>query len=366
MTPHLNMTEANGGSLHPIEQLCMEVAVENAADLVFALNADCELLYCNHAYRKTFAARFGRMPTPRENLAACHSPAETMRMHSDWARAAQGEKVMYEHQQPVDAHTAILFRVSVCPVYGAGGQVIGASYFCRDITEKTQAIRQAEAIRAELLDARLQERRIETKALLAGEERERRRLGCELHDGLGQMLNVLKMHLARESVSPQAARMLDEIMQEVIRMNADLMPLVLQDFGLNAAVNQLADRYQRLSEAQFYYFSDLGEKRFDAAFETNTYRIVQEALSNAFKYAQARHISVHIINQAQSLLIMVEDDGIGFEPLAKPQKEGGGYGLLNMRLRTEALQGRLLFDSTPGRGCVLNIELPLPPGWAEA
>jgi signal transduction histidine kinase len=83
-------------------------------------------------------------------------------------------------------------------------------------------------------------------------------------------------------------------------------------------------------------------------------------VSNAVKYAAATHISVQVTHNEQSLLVMVEDDGKGFDPEAVRQTGAGGYGLLNLKFRAEALGGKLEISSQAGHGCVVTAELPLP------
>jgi signal transduction histidine kinase len=142
-------------------------------------------------------------------------------------------------------------------------------------------------------------------------------------------------------------------------INNNLMPLVLEDFGLEAGVQTLINHVQHSSDAEIYYYSNLRQERFGQKLEVGVYRVLQEALNNAAKYSQAKNISVQLTRQPDSLLIMVEDDGKGFELEAVKQKKQKGYGLLNMQFRIEALNGKIYFDTLPGRGCVINIILPL-------
>ncbi len=106
------------------------------------------------------------------------------------------------------------------------------------------------------------------------------------------------------------------------------MPLVPEDFGLEAGIRQLAERLPASTTTGLCFFSDQQERRFTPAFEVGAYRIAQ-------------------------------DDGRGFNPAAAPPAGGGGYGLLNLKFRAEALGGKLEIDRRPGKGCVITIELPL-------
>lgn len=335
-------------------------AVENTADAIFALNLQHELIYFNSAYNQNFRDTFGRDAAIGLNLLDLSRGASGIILRENLHRVMEGEKFAYEHALPQVGGGTLTFEVSVSPIYGLNNQIIGITYLYRDITEKKRVAGQLQQLQAEILDNRLREQRIQSAALLEGQEGERKRLARELHDGLGQMLNALKLQLARENVTGNYRQTLDEIIGEVKRMNNNLMPLVLEDFGLEAGLRQLVEKYQLTTAAELYFFSDVKDRRFVSAFEVGVYRIVQEAVSNAVKYAQATHISVQVTHNEHTLLVMVEDDGQGFDPQATRPTGAGGYGLLNLKFRTEALGGKLEISSQPGNGCVVTVELPLP------
>ncbi len=334
-------------------------AVENTADAIFALNLQHELIYFNSAYNQNFRATFGRDAAIGLNLLKLSRDGSRSILRENLLRVMAGEKFVYEHAVPRVEGGPLTFEVSVSPIYGLKNQIIGITYLYRDITEKKRVAGQLEQLQAEILDNRLREQRIQSAALLEGQEQERARLARELHDGLGQMLNVLKMNLFQEQASPAVLGAVDEIITEVKVINNNLMPLVLEDFGLEAGVQTLINHVQHSSDAEIYYYSNLRQERFGQKLEVGVYRVLQEALNNAAKYSCARNISVQLTRQPDSLLIMVEDDGNGFDLAAVKQKKQKGYGLLNMQFRIEALNGKIHFDTLPGRGCVINIILPL-------
>jgi PAS domain S-box-containing protein len=334
-------------------------AVENTADAIFALNLQHELIYFNSAYNQNFRDTFGRDAAIGLNLLKLSRDRSRTLLKEDLHRVMAGEKFVYEHAVPQVGGGKLTFEVSVSPIYGLHNQIIGITYLYRDITEKKRVAGQLQQLQAEILDNRLREQRIQSAALLEGQEQERARLARELHDGLGQMLNVLKINLFQEQASPAVLGAVDEIITEVKVINNNLMPLVLEDFGLEAGVQTLINHVQHSSDAEIYFYSNLRQERFGQKLEVGVYRVLQEALNNAAKYSQAKNISVQLTRQPDSLLIMVEDDGKGFDPAAVKARKQKGYGLLNMQFRIEALNGKIHFDTLPGRGCVINIILPL-------
>jgi PAS domain S-box-containing protein len=333
--------------------------IENSADAIFALNDRYELLYYNTTYKNGFR-EFGIDVNIGDDLRRISSPRGEAQMRENWERVQRGEKFTYPYDYTLPGGDTRFFDVSVHPIYGPDGAVTGISYLYRDVTEKKRLDEEMRRIGTELHQAQLKEQWIQSAALLEGQEGERKRLARELHDGLGQMLNALKLQLARENVTGNYRQTLDEIIGEVKRMNNNLMPLVLEDFGLEAGIRQLVEKYQLTTAAELYFFCDVKERRFASAFEVGVYRIVQEAVSNAVKYAGATHISVQVTHNEQSLLVMVEDDGKGFDPEAVRHTGPGGYGLLNLKFRAEALGGKLEISSQAGHGCVVTAELPLP------
>lgn len=333
-------------------------AIENSADAIFALNEKHELLYFNSAFRQV-SQQLGKEMNIGDTVFDMVADEVKNQLEQNWQIVSKGERFSYEYQYAIDNLLLQFYEIFVNPIYGPNEGIIGISYLCRNITESKKAADQLHTMQLEILNTKLQAQFIQSNSILEGQELERKRLGRELHDGLGQMLNVLKMRLVRETSSMEARQTVDHIIAEVIRLNNNLMPLVLQDFGLHAGIRQLIGQYEQLTEAKFYFFSDSERERFDSKFEINVYRIVQEALSNAVKYANAKNISIQIIHNQNALLIMIEDDGIGFDRKVEQTNSGKGYGLFNMQFRVEALHGKMLIETDTGRGCVINIELPL-------
>ncbi|WP_224999029.1 PAS domain S-box protein [Cesiribacter sp. SM1] len=229
----------------------------------------------------------------------------------------------------------------------------------QDITERKLTAEHIRRIEVEMLNFKIAEQRNQSGAFLRGQEEERKRLARELHDGIGQHLNVLKIQLSMEKASSATRQSVDHIINEINRINNNLMPLVLQDYGLEAGIRQLIERFKGVGTADFYYYCDLQGERFSQELEIAAFRIVQEATGNAVKYADAANISVQLIKQDEYLLIMVEDDGVGFSPAEKMKRLEKGFGLLNMQYRAETLNGKFLIESNPGSGCLVNVILPI-------
>lgn len=197
------------------------------------------------------------------------------------------------------------------------------------------------------------ERARTSSAVLRGQEAERARIARDLHDECNQALTGVLLRLeAMAQGAPEALR--DQIadtrhaavqaMEELLRLARELRPTVLDDLGLEAALRSLAGDL----EVQ----GDLG--RLDPDGQVVVYRVVQEALSNARRHADAERVAVVVRTSGDEMLVRITDDGRGFAPGSVT----AGLGLVGMQERARLAGGRVAVDSAPGRGTVVELRLP--------
>jgi signal transduction histidine kinase len=198
-----------------------------------------------------------------------------------------------------------------------------------------------------------------------GQELERRRLARELHDETGQALTsiLLGLRTLEESGGDDVGAAVGDLrelvvqtLQDVRRLAVELRPTALDDFGLGAALERLTSTFSEQTGTTVEFESRLGDKRLPSDVETVLYRIVQEALTNVVKHAQAEHVSIVLQRKGDGVTAVIEDDGRGF---AGNQKEDGGLGLVGMKERVELVNGRLTIESAVGAGTTLVVEVPL-------
>jgi len=204
------------------------------------------------------------------------------------------------------------------------------------------------------------------RRVVGGQEIERRRLARELHDETGQALTsiLLGLRSVEDAGSPdemrKAAAALRELvvatLQDVRRLAVQLRPKALDDFGLVAALERLVQTFSETSGIAVDLEAQLAEERLPAEVETTLYRIVQEALTNVVKHAEARSVSILLVRRDGSATAVIEDDGRGFDPATAPEDR---MGLQGMRERVELHDGRLTVESAPGSGTTLVVEVPL-------
>lgn len=216
---------------------------------------------------------------------------------------------------------------------------------------------QASAARMKLLSRRL----------VDVQESERRRISRELHDEAGQALASLRYGLRLlerdieqgASVTSRVADLMqrtDAVIDGLHRLAADLRPASLDHLGLEAALAQyLRSVGSRFELAVRFKPRGFSGERLPAAIETALFRVVQEAVTNVVRHARASRIDVLAERRGDRVLVMVEDDGIGFEP--GRTRGGESFGLLGIRERAEALGGSLTIESAPGAGTTIVVEV---------
>ncbi|MBL0044328.1 MAG: sensor histidine kinase [Flavobacteriales bacterium] len=204
-------------------------------------------------------------------------------------------------------------------------------------------------------------------AMMQGQETERGRIAKDLHDRLGSMLSAIKLQFSalesrldkeqklQERQFKQVFGMLDEAVSEVRRISHDLLKSSLSRFGLKGALEELRDTIHVPGKLEVETNLFGLEERLEQRVEVATYRIVQECISNALKHAQATTLAIQVTRSSAMINIIVEDNGKGFDPLHVQE----GMGMGNLRQRAAELGGVVGFDSRPGRGTTVNIDIPL-------
>ncbi|ASF40443.1 histidine kinase [Halobacillus halophilus] len=205
--------------------------------------------------------------------------------------------------------------------------------------------------------------------IIEAQEEERRRLSREIHDGPAQMLaNVMLRsdlvdRIYRERGVEEAMKemrsvrtMVRSALYEVRRIIYDLRPMALDDLGIIPTLKKYLATVEDYNDLEISFTLFGEERRFESKFEVALFRLIQEAVQNAVKHASASLIQVKTELQPSSAMIIVKDDGKGFDPKSKKDKS---FGLVGMRERVDMLDGELTIDSSPGEGTIVTIHIPI-------
>ncbi|MHC9063268.1 PAS domain-containing sensor histidine kinase [Nitrospira sp. CMX1] len=271
--------------------------------------------------------------------------------------------------------------ITMSPLKDAAGQIVGVSKIMRDITERKQAQQLLQQALGEL-EKNVQERTAElsqanrslrdlSSRLMQVQEDERSRLARDLHDEVGQLLTALKIDLqaVRHSMNGQSLDgalmdslgLVDRLLAQVRTLALDLRPSILDDLGLVPALRWYANRQAQRNGWTLQLRVDGVPGRISTMIEVACFRVVQEALTNVAKYASARGIELTLRRQAQEVILIIHDDGVGFDVAAARQRarDGESMGLFGMQERVQLAGGHLSILSEPGQGTTLELRFPL-------
>jgi PAS domain S-box-containing protein len=341
----------------------VEAIMRSAMDAIITIDADQRIVLCNLAAEKMFGCTPDQAigaPLDRfipERFRAAHRThierfgrtGETSRrmglQTALWALRADGTEF------PIEA------SISQATV---GGRKL-LTVILRDITERTRAEQELRRADDELRDL--------AQAMHQVRESERTRIARELHDELGQALTALKMDvdLLGETISRDRTDLLErtDAMRELLdstvattrRISADLRPLVLDDLGLGAAAEWLAQTFSQRTHVPCDLKVDVACAQLGEPHASALFRILQETLTNVSKHANAKRVEVRLERSGDDAVLTVVDDGVGMDPAARPNPRS--FGLRGIGERVMLLGGDVKITSGPGAGTALVVRIPI-------
>jgi signal transduction histidine kinase len=246
----------------------------------------------------------------------------------------------------------------------------------RRVEERTEALNALNVtLKSEIVERRRSDdaRRVLFQRLVDVQEEERRRIARELHDLLGQHLTALDIGLKAAQQVPGCSgevmahlahlrALTQTIDDEVDRLSYELRPRVLDDLGLADALRHHVEEWSRASKIPVdLHLAQIDEERLPPIVEITLYRVIQEALTNVLKHAQAHAVSIVIERRGSEVRAIIEDDGRGFDyaGLQQAHDATAGVGLRGMEERVIMARGRFSLESHAGAGTSIYVQLPL-------
>lgn len=352
-----------GGRLRE-EQERMLAVFEHSAEGMLVLDSDLNILETNPAARRLLRLD-GNRERDREKLHFCKICTDE-----------SGEGRMCEYHScfiPLEAGYSQEVTLRA-PGRGPTAVSLASSTFT-DRHGKLRYIFRIGELGKERREERERIAKMMTHSILQAQEKERKRISRELHDGIGQslygaliQLDVIASSLEEGEDHPAFARIeglqqaLRRTIEDIRHLSAELRPSVLDDMGLMAALRHDIQAFGQKFGIQVNFTYEGDKSRLPPAYETALYRIAQEALTNAAKYAQTARIDVALCHNGGGAELTVRDYGSGFELSGTERR---GVGLYSMEERTEGLGGEFQLESRPGFGTVVRVKLPLEEGRNE-
>jgi PAS domain S-box-containing protein len=252
-------------------------------------------------------------------------------------------------------------NISIDPLLDENGNLVGGVHITSDITERIQAEEELQSSREELRNLAVY--------LESVREQERTNIAREIHDELAQSLTALKMDLAwldnkvpRDQIPfvekiHAMNELIDSIIQTVKRISAALRPGILDDLGLVAAIEWQAEEFQNRTGINCRFAVNPDDLTVDQDRSTAIFRIFQETLTNIARHASASLVSVDLLKEIGSLMLLVIDNGTGIteEQIHDPKS----FGLIGMRERVHPWGGLVNIKGIPGQGTTVEVRIPL-------
>lgn len=261
------------------------------------------------------------------------------------------------------------FEISINPYHNENNNE-ALLVICFDITERKKAQNQISKLTKDHFESEMDRQKELSSKIIESQEKEQNRIAKDIHDGIGQMLTGLKFTI--ESIDPNNIESTNKKIEQLKELSAEIIigvrtatfnlsPPELVDYGIAASLTNLSQELSKFTGKEILTINKTDfNSRLDPLVEINIYRIVQEAVNNAIKYAESSHIVITISHSEDMLSIVVDDNGKGFDLDAiATQEEHGGMGLTFMKERIAYINGRLYISSSEKVGTRVTINIPL-------
>ena len=198
------------------------------------------------------------------------------------------------------------------------------------------------------------QKQISIDAFIEGKEKEKARIGRELHDGIAQEIVGVKLAMHQQHADPKLIDELTRISLDIRNISHELMPLTLKEYGLKLAIEDICQKILAPSGIQYEIHSSLPDERMANKIEITLYRIFQELAHNIIKHSHATEVLVQLRKMNNHILLVVEDNGKGMT-----EEKKNGIGISNLTSRVQLLDGNLQYDSSDNEGTTAIVRVPV-------
>ncbi len=340
----------------------IKAMLKNTDAIVYSLDINLNLVAFNEIFRNNIEMNFGFNIKPNDNISILFenfTPEESKFWIDIYTEALEGNVKQFEREFNFN-NIPIFSSFSIHPIF-ENDNVIGLSCFSYDITKQKLS-------ESELLNLNEQLRHL-TSHLETVREYERTSIAREVHDELGQQMTRLKMDIGWlntniKDKNPEVIQRLLTMMEMVIegistirRIVIQLRPGILDDLGLEAAIEWQAKEFEKNTGLPCFFTSSLNDELFSSEVNTAVFRIFQESMTNITRYAKATEINALLYEKDNFLVLEVMDNGIGILEERKNNKTS--FGLMGMRERATILKGSFDIRKQPKGGTKVQLKIPI-------
>ncbi len=351
-----------------------QLAYLDSAQLVAEKHQDVKLLWKVYSEKARSLGRIGRYADAhpywlaythlKDSLLSLERSAKVEELETRYRTAEKDKEIAQKHAELAETQLKVANKNKwIIGLFGGSLSVLLFAFAMRQITRRNAQAEKDAAIIAE------RERGLQ--AVLQATEEERKRIAKDLHDGIVQSLTGLSLRLQKvfggiRSTSPEQERqftssknMLDDSIAELRTISHQMMPRVLAERGLVPAMDDMLHKAFDSSEINYEFeHHKVDGERFPEYIEVSLYRISQELVNNIIKHAGAKAVSIQLLKTKSHLVLVMEDNGKGFN--FEDEANRNGIGLMNITSRAKAMHGEVNYQPSPEQGTVATIRVPLP------
>ncbi len=343
--------------LHHLVELLLNM-YHHSSEAIFFFDADQQVAAMNPAARRILNPSVLERIRQRESEAFCttcrgYTTEDELMSCLNCYLSDEGKSITsFQVYLDTDGRGEVPYSASIQTIdHGSGIRML----MLRDLTHQL--------VTREQLD-----RNLITKSIIKAQEDERKRISRELHDSVAQELlsSLVDLRVVKYLRVPddalqkiqQTEASLTRLLEQIRNLSVELRPSSLDDLGLEAAFRSHFKWVEKTHGVMVHFTAELHGGRFNSEIETVVYRICQESLLNALKYADVDEIHVRLFESESSLEMIVMDQGSGFD-MNNRSPRGTGLGLYGMRERAELVNGELRIQSEPGAGTTVHLRIPI-------
>lgn len=325
-----------------------EAVLQNADKPIWLVDTHGRIIQYNDVFAQSIGRNFKLRLKPGLKFEQLLPPAYQQRWRQLQDKALKGES--FDHEEPLLLNgKKIRYAVGVRPFKDANGRVHGVCYTSQRLPQDTPRPDQL----------------LGKEEFARGVADERKRIGMELHDGIGQQITALQMRLnwliAKEQSTPEDMETLQQevanIQEEIRRISHNMLPLPLESHGIENALIMLLRDTEKLGKIQVNFYAKFSQNKYSENIEKNLYYIVQELLQNTSKHASDQKVALNI-SEESGILNVIYRNNISFA-VSPDADVSSGRGLMSIRDRVISLKGTLDIEKDYNKGFNINIKLPL-------